>query len=100
MTGKRVGVQRATSMDTYVTDNFPKGEIKRYGTADEAYLDLKSGRLDYVMIDSAAITDGLLNKPGGDAYELVGPKLNDPKWFGEGAGIAMRKRDKDLKAMF
>ncbi|MCE0557636.1 MULTISPECIES: ABC transporter substrate-binding protein [unclassified Motilimonas] len=100
MSDKRIGVQRATSMDTYVTDNFPKAQVKRYGTADEAYLDLKSGRLDYVMIDSAAISDGLLNKPGGDAFEFVGPKLNDPRWFGEGAGIAMRKNDTELKAKF
>ncbi|MCE2570174.1 ABC transporter substrate-binding protein [Motilimonas eburnea] len=100
MSGKRIGVQRATSMDTYVTDNFPKAEVKRYGTADEAYLDLKAGRIDYVMIDSAAISEGLLNKPGGDAFEFVGPKLNDPKWFGEGAGIAMRKGDTELHAKF
>jgi len=100
MTDKRIGVQRATSMDTYVTDNFPKAKVKRYGTADEAYLDLKSGRIDYVMIDSAAISDGLLKKPGGDAFEFVGPKLNDPRWFGEGAGIAMRKSDTELKEKF
>lgn len=100
MKGKKVGVQRATSMDTYVTDNFSDAEVKRYGTADEAYLDLKAGRIDYVMIDSAAISSGLLNKPGGDAFEFVGPKLNDPKWFGEGAGIAMRKNDKELAEKF
>ena len=100
MDGKAVAVQRATSMDTYITDNFPNATIKRYGTADEAYLDLKSGRVDYVLADSAAITDGLLKKEGGDGFEFVGPKLTDPKWFGEGAGIAVRKADKDLKEKF
>lgn len=64
MDGKTIAVQRATSMDTYITDNFPNATIKRYGTADEAYLDLKSGRVDYVMADSAAISDGLLKKEG------------------------------------
>lgn len=97
MKGKKVGVQRATTMDLYISDNFPTAEIKRYGSADEAYLDLKAGRVDYVMADSAAITDGLLMKEGGDKFEFVGPKLNDPKWFGEGAGIAIRKQDKDLQ---
>lgn len=96
MTGKRVGVQRATTMDLYISDNFPAAKIKRYGSADEAYLDLKAGRLDYVMADSAAIADGLLAKDGGDKFEFVGPQLNDPKWFGYGAGIAIRKQDKDL----
>ena len=98
MEGKKIGVQRATTMDLYISDNFPSAKIKRYGSADEAYLDLKAGRLDYVMADSAAIADGLLAKDGGDKFEFVGPKLNDPKWFGYGAGIAIRKQDKDLAA--
>ncbi|MFT6927788.1 MAG: arginine/ornithine transport system substrate-binding protein [Psychromonas sp.] len=100
MAGKKVGVQRATSMDLYISDNYPQAQIKRYGSADEAYLDLKAGRLDYVMADSAAITGGLLEKEGGDQFALIGPKLNDPKWFGEGAGIAVRKQDKDLVEQF
>jgi arginine/ornithine transport system substrate-binding protein len=40
----------------------------------------------------------MLNKEGGDAYEFVGPSLTDPKWFGDGFGIAVRKQDKDLTA--
>lgn len=100
MKGKNIGVQRATTMDLYISDNYPSAKIKRYGSADEAYLDLKASRLDYVMADSAAISDGLLAKDGGDKFEFVGPKLNDPKWFGEGAGIAIRKKDKDLAAQF
>jgi len=100
MAGKKIGVQRATSMDLYISDNYPQAQIKRYGSADEAYLDLKAGRLDYVLADSAAISGGLLAKEGGDKFELVGPKLNNPKWFGEGAGIAVRKQDKDLVEQF
>lgn len=100
MTGKKVGVQRATSMDTYLSDNFPNAEIKRYGSANDAYLDLKASRLDYVLADSAAINDGLLSKEGGEQFAFVGPKLTDAKWFGEGAGVAMRKRDKDLVEKF
>lgn len=100
MKGKNIGVQRATSMDLYISDNYPSANIKRYGSADEAYLDLKASRLDYVMADSAAITGGLLEKEGGDKFEFVGPQLSDSKWFGEGAGIAIRKRDTDLAAQF
>jgi len=100
MKGKRIGVQRATSMDLYISDNFPSAKIKRYGTFDEAYLDLKASRVDYVIADSASISGGLLAKEGGDKFEFVGPKLTDPKWFGEGAGIAIRKRDKDLAEQF
>ena len=96
--GKRVGVQIATTHDKYLTDNFGKDvALVRYGTADEAYLDLKSGRVDYVFLDATAIEEGLLNKEGGAKFEFVGPSITDEKWFGEGFGIAVRKQDKDLK---
>ncbi len=99
MKDKKIGVQRATSMDTYVSDNFPHATIKRYGTADEAYLDLKSGRVDYVLADAASLIDGLVKKSNGE-YSLIGPGLTEKKWFGEGAGVALRKGDGDLKVMF
>lgn len=98
MKGKRVGVQIATTHDKYLTDNFGKEvSLVRYGTADEAYLDLKSGRVDYVFLDATAIEEGLLNKDGGDKFEFVGPSITDEKWFGDGFGIAVRKKDSDLK---
>ena len=100
MKGKKVGVQRATSMDSYISDNFPGADIKRYGTAEEAYLDLKAGRVDYVLADYASLLDGLIKKEDGKDYELVGPGLTDPRWFGIGAGVALRKGDGELKAMF
>lgn len=100
MSGKKIGVQRASSMDLYVSDNYPDAKVMRYGSADEAYLDLKAGRLNYVLADSAAISGGLLAKEGGDKFAFIGPKLNDPKWFGEGAGIAIRKQNKDLVKQF
>ena len=96
--GKRVGVQIATTHDKYLTDNFGRDvKLVRYGTADEAYLDLKAGRVDYVFLDATAIEEGLLNKDGGDQFEFVGPSVTDEKWFGEGFGIAVRKQDQDLK---
>ena len=99
--GKKVGVQRATIHDRYLTDNYGKDvEIKRYGTQDEAYLDLTAGRVDMLLADSVALSDGFLKKPEGAGYEFVGPDLTDPKWFGDGAGIAIRKGDTDLVEKF
>jgi arginine/ornithine transport system substrate-binding protein len=99
--GKTVGVQRATIHDRYLTDNYGKDvTIKRYGTQDEAYLDLVAGRLDMLLADSVALSDGFLKKPEGADFRFIGPDLNDPKWFGEGAGIALRKQDTDLAEMF
>ncbi len=99
--GKKIGVQRATIHDRYLTDNYGQDvEIKRYATQDEAYLDLVAGRVDMLLADSVAISDGFLKKPEGQDYQFIGPDLNDPKWFGEGTGIAIRKEDQDLVEMF
>jgi len=95
--GKTVGVQRATIHDNFVTAEFPGAEIKRYATQDEAYLDANAGRLDVLLADSEALSGGFLKTDKGADWEFVGPDYNDPKYFGEGAGIAVRKEDTDLR---
>lgn len=94
--GVKIGVQRATTHDKYLTDNYDNVEIVRYGSFDEAYLDLANGRIAAVLGDASALEEGVINSAQGDQYEFVGPSLTDPKWFGEGMGIAVRKQDKDL----
>ncbi len=99
--GKTVGVQRATTHDSYLTDNYGKDvKIKRYATQDDAYLDIAAGRVDFLLADSVAMSDGFLKKPEGQDYEFVGPPMTDRRWFGDGVGIALRKKDKDLLEMF
>ena len=99
--GKTVGVQRATTHDSYLTDNYGKDvKIKRYASQDDAYLDMAAGRLDFLLADSVALSDGFLKKPEGKDFEFVGPDMTDVRWFGEGVGVACRKRDKDLVEMF
>jgi arginine/ornithine transport system substrate-binding protein len=95
---QKIGVQRATTHDQYLTDNYGDSvNIVRYGSFDDAYLDLANGRIIAVLGDVSALEEGVINQKGGDAYEFVGPAFSDPKWFGEGMGIAVRKQDKDLK---
>ena len=49
---------------------------------------------DYVI----AIDQGFLKRPSGKGFELRGPNYDDPKWFGLGPGIAVRKADEKLAA--
>ncbi len=101
MKGKTVGVQRATTHDSFITAEFGDTvKIKRYATQDEAYLDAVAGRVDLLLADSIAMNDGFLQTDQGKDFEFVGPDYSDPKYFGDGAGIAIRKQDKDLKALF
>lgn len=98
--GKRIGVQRSTVHDRYATDAFKDSEVVRYAKQDEVYLDLAAGRLDVTLADSVAIDGGFLRRPMGKGFGFFGPAFNDPKYFGYGAGIAVRKADADLQARF
>ena len=99
--GKTVGVQRATTHDNFITAEFGDSvEIKRYGTQDEAYLDAIAGRVDLLLADSIAMEDGFLKTDKGKGWEFVGPGYSEPKYFGVGAGIAVRKSDRELAKLF
>ena len=97
--GKTVGVQRATIHDDFVTKEFEGAKIKRYGTQDEAYLDAIAGRVDLLLADAIAMDEGFLKKDGKD-WEFVGPNFSEEKYFGVGAGIAVRKGDRELAKLF
>lgn len=90
MNGKTVGVQRGTTMDTYVTEELGSVvTVKRYTTADDMVLDLEGQRLDAAFVDYPVGEQTILSK---DGFKEVGESVK----LGEGMGVAMRKRDKDL----
>lgn len=97
LAGKVVGVQRATIHENFLRDNFPSVDVRVYATQDEANLDLVNGRLDLVMADSVALLDGFLETDEGAGFEFVGPDYAEEEWHGEGAGIAVRKGEDDLR---
>lgn len=98
--GKRIGVQRTTTNDRFATATFTQSEIVRYGKQDEAFLDMGAGRLDAALVDSVAASAGFLKTPGGKGFVFAGPVYFDPKYFGFGAGIAVRKSDTELRDRF
>ena len=96
-----MGVQRATTHDDFITKEYGNSvEIKRYGTQDEAYLDAIAGRVDLLLADAIAMQDGFLKTEKGKGWEFVGPGFTNPKYFGVGAGIAVRKGDRELAKLF
>jgi lysine-arginine-ornithine-binding protein len=96
--GKSVAVQRATIHENFLRDNLGDIiEIKSYATQDEANADLAAGRVDLALAESVALDVGFLKTDAGKDFEFTGPGFSDPKWFGEGAGIAVRKGDTELR---
>lgn len=100
--GKRVGVLKASIQEKYAKGELaPAGaSVVSYDSTQQAYLDLKSGRLDAVVVDKFEGQGGFLATPDGKGFAFVGPDLVEPKYFGTGAGIAVRKEDTDLRDRF
>jgi len=96
--GKKIGVQRATIHEKFVDATFKQSDIVRYATQDQAFLDLKSGRVDLTLADMVATDMGFIQTPAGKGYEMVGPEYNDPKYFGVGVGVGLRKQDEKTLA--
>ena len=98
--GKKIGVLKGSTQEKYA-----KGELAKVGVIvtpyeaqDQVYLDIKAGRLDGTVADVLEVTGGFLSKPEGKNYGVVGDDLFIPKYFGEGAGFAIRKGDAALKS--
>ena len=100
MKGKRIGVQRTTTHDRFATETFKESEIVRYAKQDDVFLDLTSGRLDAVLVDQVAASQGFLLLPTSKDFAFFGPVYIETKYFGAGAGIGMRKTDTALRDEF
>jgi arginine/ornithine transport system substrate-binding protein len=97
--GKKIGVLKGSTQEKYAM-----GELKTAGVTvvpyeaqDQVYLDIKSGRLDGTVADRVEVSGGFLSKPEGAGYGFVGPVLAEAKYFGTGAGVALRKGETALK---
>ncbi|QNM94668.1 transporter substrate-binding domain-containing protein [Chitinimonas koreensis] len=97
----KIGVQVETTYDRYVSAKYAAtSPIVRYKGADEMYAALAKGEVDMVMDDVVAGYYGFLQTPSGKGFELVGSAVVDPKFFGEGQGIAIRKGNTGLRDRF
>jgi octopine/nopaline transport system substrate-binding protein len=97
--GKIIGVQVATTharfADRYMGDH---AEIRIYDFQHTIDLELYQGRLDAVIGDFA-YWQPLIKSEQGKDYKIVGPHMTGGP-FGEGVGVAVRKKDQDLADMF
>ena len=100
LAGKVVGVQRGTIHQCYMEKKFPDVELKLYGTQEEVFLDLGAGRIDAQISDSIQALEGFLETEAGKGYAFLGGDQFDLECHGEGAGIAVRKGEDELREAF
>ncbi|MEQ9259164.1 MAG: transporter substrate-binding domain-containing protein [Roseovarius sp.] len=96
LAGKAIGVQRATGHECYIRRDWPEADMRSYPTTDEAYLDLLSGRIDAVLVDSIPGQEWLAADPAHAEFAPLSGDIYDTECFGEGTGIGVRKDDEAL----
>lgn len=97
--GKKIGVLRASTQEKFAKDFWGKNgaTVVSYGKAPEGFLDLKSGRIDGMFVDSVVGETDFLKSAQGKGFAFVGADYSDSKYFGYGAGIAVKKGNKTLQ---
>lgn len=100
MAGKIVGVQRGTINQTFLLAHYPGAAPRLYGTQEHVLLDLTFGRLDAVLGEAAQLDAGFLKTPAGAGFAFFGTDHYDPAIQGDGAAVAVRKADTDLRDRF
>ncbi|WP_170574533.1 transporter substrate-binding domain-containing protein [Ruegeria atlantica] len=96
--GLRLGLPRSSVYDRWTDAFLPEAEILGYDSPDSMYLDLQNGRVDLIFTNPMKAHLSFLSADGIEGFEFVSPAINDPEYFGTGAGIALRKGNEDLQA--
>lgn len=92
--GYKLGGQRSTTLAQYLQDKLGKdNDVKLYDTYDNAYMDLKSGRVDAVLSEKVSATEWL--KQNNTNFAVAGSEMDN----NDNIAIAVRKND-PLKAEF
>lgn len=92
ISGLKLGGQRSTTPGAYLQEHYGKAnDIKLYDTYDNAYLDLKAGRVDAVLSEKVPGIEWL--KQNGGQFGFVGDEIDN----NDNLGMAVRKGD-PLKA--
>lgn len=95
--GLRIGVERASTYFEWFSAKLPNADLVLYDTNEAMYLDLKNGRVDMIMTNPMKAHLSFLSGEGKGKYEFIGPEVNEPKFFGPGVGVGLRKDNEELR---
>jgi polar amino acid transport system substrate-binding protein len=99
LAGKSIGVQGSTTHSNYSEATYTDSDIRLYPTADEYKLDLINGRIDAVNDDITVLEEWLATDEGA-CCKIIGTITPVAEIHGEGAGIAIRQGEDELREKF
>ena len=95
--GRRIGVQADTAQAAYVSAFFPKASLRSFPTLEALHAALKAGEIDLMFGDAITAALWLGGTEAGGCCAFIGGPYTETRFFGPGAGIAVRKDDPTLR---
>ncbi len=95
--GKRIGVQGGTAHEAYLKAFFASATLVPFGSTAALRAALAGGKVDLAFGDGIGFA-GWLNGPAGSACcAFAGGPFTETRFFGQGAGIALRQGREPLR---
>ena len=95
--GDVIGVLRGSTDESYAKEKYPDIKVNSYANQNEAFLDLKSGRIAAILSPRIEAVAALENMPEMKGYSYMGEMVDDPKYYGPGIGFAVKQGNVSLK---
>lgn len=96
---RRVGVIRGTAHEAYIKAFFRDCIIDTFESAETARDALKDGKVEVLFDDAISLSLWMNGTDAKGCCEFRGGAFNEPVYFGDGVGIAIRKGDRELKRL-
>jgi polar amino acid transport system substrate-binding protein len=97
--GKRIAVARGTAHEAYLRTFFRDSSLRLYETPELARDALVTGAVDLLFDDGISLAFWLNGTASKACCEFKGGPFAEPKYFGDGVGIAVKREDAQLKGM-
>ena len=97
--GLKIGVAKGTAHEVYLRTFFRDSTVRSYDTVELARDALVTGAVDLIFDDGISLAFWLNGTSSRACCEFKGGPFVEPKYFGDGIGIAIKRDDKQLKKM-
>lgn len=95
--GKTIGVVGGSRHEAYLNAAFPAVKIQRYPSIERALEATRRGQTDLAFGDGIAVSFWLNGSESLDCCAFIGGPFTETRFFGEGAGIVMKRGNVDLR---
>ena len=97
--GVRIGVAKGSAHEMYLRAFFRDAEIRTYANIDAVIAALRAQQVSYAFGDGVSLSFWLQGTSSRGCCEFRGGAYWEPRFFGDGIGIAVRRDEHRLKAL-